>query len=164
MYNIPTGTRIYSIGSEGSTPLTNNTLIIADNFGHIASLQCISGSKLPNIGQWISPDGLDITYSSSDPFDVTAGDSSDPGFIQISVVSGLTFSDLGVYTCQIPDENGNVMSLHVGIYLPAYIGKYIMRVVSFPGGKIEHLVIIERFLRLQHISGMQLSCDIKCSI
>ena len=88
-------------------------------------LQCISGSNSPNVGQWIAPSGQDITYSTSDSFDVELGGMNDPGYVDITLHSGqfITFSDQGMYTCLIPDETGVTCSLLVGIYLPALISK-----------------------------------------
>lgn len=105
--------------------IPNNTVILTDNFGQIPRLQCISGAMQPNVGQWLAPSGMDITFSANDPFDITVGDQSDPGYLDVSLHSGriLTISDQGVYTCSIPDENGTTSSLNVGIYLPALASK-----------------------------------------
>ena len=88
-------------------------------------LQCISGSKLPNVGWWIAPSGLDATDSTNDPFDIVQGNADDPGYVNVSLHSGqfITFSDQGVYTCLIPDETGVNRYVFVGIYLPALISK-----------------------------------------
>ena len=88
-------------------------------------LQCISGSTSPNVGQWIAPSGQDVTYSTSDPFDVELGGVNDPGYVDIALHSGqfITFSDQGIYSCLIPDETGVTRSLLVGIYLPALTSK-----------------------------------------
>ena len=105
--------------------IPNNDVILTDNFGQMPRLQCISGAKQPDVGQWLAPSGMDITLSASDPFDVTVGDQSDPGYLDISLHSGriLTIRDQGVYTCHIPDENGTISSFNVGIYLPALTSK-----------------------------------------
>ena len=88
-------------------------------------LQCISGSTSPSVGQWISPSGQDVTYSTSDSFDVELGGMNDPGYMDIALHSGqfITFSDQGIYSCLIPDETGVTRSLLMGIYLPALISK-----------------------------------------
>ncbi len=101
----------------------NNTILITDNFGLIPNLQCISGSKKPDIGQWITPNGEDIIDSTVDPFEVVIGGTNDPGYLEIVATRALVFAEQGVYTCQIPDETGVTNTLHVGIYLPAYISK-----------------------------------------
>ena len=109
--------------SPGTFP--DNSIIVADNFGQIPQMQCISGSNTPNVGQWVAPNGQDLTNMASDKFDVTVGGSDDPGYVEIAVSSSqvLTLTDQGVYTCSIPDETGVNIPLHVGIYLEAYIGE-----------------------------------------
>ena len=114
---------LFDAGNEGM--IVNNSIVLTDNFGQIPHLQCISGSQSSNVGQWISPTGNDVTYVSTDSFDITLGDSSDPGYIEVSLVAGrsVTFSDQGVYECRIPDEDGILVSLFVGIYLPLLASK-----------------------------------------
>ena len=127
-----TGVTLLS-GSDG--PLENNDVIVADTFGQISSLQCISGLLAPIAGRWIAPDRQDITFSTSDPFAITCGDGDDPGYFEVSLENGqpLTFADQGVYTCQIPDDSGTNVSLHVGIYLPSSTSKYFIAKVKLSG-------------------------------
>ena len=115
---------LFDASSPGIIP--NNDIIVTTNFGQLPRLQCISGSQSAGVGQWITPSGQDNTYQTSNPFDVTVGDESDPGFLEISLHSGqfITYSHQGVYTCQIPDNMGSLVSLHVGIYLPAFVGEF----------------------------------------
>ena len=100
---------------------------MTDNFGQIQNLQCISGSRTPDVGRWIAPNGQDITYSNGDPFEIIIGRANDPGYLEIrqDARRSLRFTDQGIYTCLIPDESGANMSLHVGIYLPAYTSKLL---------------------------------------
>ena len=116
---------MYLFDPDNSGPIPNNSIIVTDNFGQMPRLQCISGSKSPNVGQWIAPSGQDATYRTSDPFDVVMGDENDPGYLDISLHPGqfITFNDQGVYTCHIPDETGVVCSVFVGIYLPTLTSK-----------------------------------------
>ena len=120
------GVQIYLSDAESPGIIPNNDLIVTNNFGQLPSLQCISGSQLASVGQWITPSGQDATYQTSDPFDVIVGDESDPGFLEISLHSGrfITYQDQGVYTCRIPDETGAMVLLHVGLYLPALVGEF----------------------------------------
>ena len=87
-------------------------------------MQCISGSQIPDVGQWIAPDGQDITQNSDDQFEIIAGGINDPGYLDITLATGrsLTHGDQGIYTCRIPDEKGTITELHVGLYLPQFIG------------------------------------------
>lgn len=106
--------------TPGTIP--NNSIILTNDFGQIPRFQCISGSLLPNVGQWVTPSGQDVTLATEDLFDVVAGTEDDPGYLDISLHTGqiLSIHDQGVYTCHIPDETGTVVSFHVGIYIPVF--------------------------------------------
>ena len=104
--------------------LSNNGLIVANNLGQFSPIQCISSSKTPNEGSWISPSGFPI-YN-DDIFDIIVGDENDPGFVQLALKSGrsISFSQQGIYTCTIPDDSGEVVSIHFGLYLPSFASKH----------------------------------------
>ena len=102
--------------SNSTGPLQNNDIIVADSHGEIGELICSSGSNSSNAARWIAPGGEDITTNPSDRFNVTVGGDDNPGFLRVSS-SRLFDSDKGIYSCWIPDETGNVQSLHIGIYL-----------------------------------------------
>ena len=122
------GVQVYLFDDTPGT-IPNNSIILTNNFGQIPHFQCISGSLLPNIGQWISPSGQDITLSTSDPFDIVTGGQNDPGYLDITLHSGqiLSIHDQGVYTCRIPDETGTTTSVYVGIYIPALASMIIFK-------------------------------------
>ena len=126
---------LFDAGSPGIIP--NNDIIVTNNFGQLPRFQCISGSLTAGVGQWISPSGQDATFQSGDPFDVIVGDESDPGYLDVSLHSGqfITYEDQGVYTCQIPDDMGTLVSLHVGIYLPALTSKVPCLLLHYSGTK-----------------------------
>ena len=114
------GVQVYLFDATPGT-IPNNSIILTNDFGQIPRFQCISGSLLPNVGQWIAPSNQDITSAAGSPFNVVPGTQNDPGYLDISLDPGqiLSIHDQGVYTCRIPDETGAVTSLHVGIYIPA---------------------------------------------
>ncbi len=116
---------MYSFDTSNPGIILNNSVILTNNFGQMPRLQCISGSRSPDVGQWIAPSGQDITRSTTDSFDITIGGTSDPGYLDISLHPGqiVTLSDQGVYSCRIPDETGTISSVLVGIYLPALTSK-----------------------------------------
>ena len=103
----------------------NNSMLLANSQGNIGTLECISGSTTPYLGQWISPSGHDITGDTSDPFTVTLGDQNNPGYMHISLVPGRTLSSdsQGVYTCISLDETGTEHQIHVGIYSNGFSSK-----------------------------------------
>ena len=118
------GVALYLVGIG---PVQNNSIIRASITGRFNQLQCISGSSVAGVGQWIAPHGGDINGGPSDPFTIITGDANDPGFTSIELEDGASLAprDQGVYTCVIPDENGNVQYLYVGIYLRGFNSKYI---------------------------------------
>ena len=120
------GVQLYLFDADSPGIIPNNDIIVTNNFGQLPCLQCISGSQTAGVGRWITPSGQDATYQTSDPFDITVGDESDPGFLEISLHSGqfITYDHQGVYTCRIPDDTGAPVSLHVGMYLPAFVGEF----------------------------------------
>ena len=120
------GVQMYVFDDDDPGIIPNNSIILTDNFGQIPRLQCISDTKLQDVGQWLEPSGQDITLSTDDPFDIIIGGQNDPGYLDISLHSGriLNFRDQGVYTCLIPDENGINSSLSVAIYLPGLTSMY----------------------------------------
>ena len=80
---------------------------------------------MANVGRWIAPNGVDLTNSTMDPFDVNIGDEQDPGSLVIQQRSGhiVTRSFQGIYTCIIPDAIGLQNYLHVGIYQNGFNSK-----------------------------------------
>lgn len=84
----------------------------------IGTLQCISGSNTPGVGQWIAPDGQILDPSNTDKFIITVGQEEDPGFLTLSLAPGQFLAEglAGVYTCSIPDETGELRVLSTGIY------------------------------------------------
>lgn len=113
------------IASEGLGPLSNNSFVSVDSNGMLDELQCVSGSKRANVGQWIAPNGQDLTSSNTDPFDIEVGGESNPGSLTIRQGIGQTLTSTfqGIYTCVIPDERGVNRSFHVGIYSYGFSGK-----------------------------------------
>ena len=125
--------QLYLFDTDSPGKIPTDDIIVTNNFGQLPCLQCISGSQSAGVGQWITPSGKDATYQTSDPFDITVGDESDPGFLEISLHSGqfIIYEDQGVYTCRIPDDKGALVSLHVGIYLPAFVSEFLNLFYSY---------------------------------
>lgn len=109
----------------GSGSVENNSIVLASNTGRFGKLFCLSGSLQPHVGAWLAPNGSDITNSTTDRLDVNLGGEDYPGSISMEVEIGYSLgsNDQGVYTCTIPDENGEQQYLHVGIYSYGFNGE-----------------------------------------
>ena len=110
-----------------SNILRNMSALQADATGDIGTIYCHSSSSDSNVGRWISPQGVDITNNFLDPFSIQFRSGSD-------ILSYNTFQLLdstqqpftsaydGVYSCVVPDDQGIMQTLHIGIYSNQYSG------------------------------------------
>ena len=138
---------------EGRGLIYNNSIIRMSATGRFNKLQCISGSKIAGVGQWIAPNGNNITEDNTDLFNITVGDLDDPGFTSIELEDGasLAVEDEGVYTCIIPDENGDIHYLSVGLYGRGFNSKEHIHI---------NLLIISLFsTALPQVRSLQLVID-----
>ena len=101
-------------------PIANNGLIIARSDDRIR-LVCVSNSSQPDVGEIIGLDGNTLTSGSG--WDVNNG-ANLPGFIR-ATNAAFTATDQGIYTCDITDDNGNVMVFNVGLYSTVFNGECI---------------------------------------
>ena len=120
------GVGLYHIQGRSSGPVNNNSIIRSENSGSFGTLLCLSGSRVANVGSWITPHRQDITLSTTDIFAVTVGGNDNPGYMNISLEAGqsLGISQQGVYTCTIPDEREVQHTFHVGIYPSTFSSKF----------------------------------------
>ena len=101
----------------GDRVLPNNSLITTSSHNLIPRFHCLSGSLRSNVGNLIGPLGTDITLMSSDPFNVRHGRGTDPGTLLVfSSSNAMETDDNGIYTYHTPDENGDTVDFHFGIY------------------------------------------------
>ena len=82
---------------------------------------CASNSSQPDVGEITGLDGSTLTSGSG--WDVNNG-ANFPGFIR-ATNTAFTATDQGIYTCTIPDSNGNVMVFNVGLYPRTFNGECI---------------------------------------
>ena len=108
------GAGIYVQSSDGALP--NNSFITTLARDTIPLFRCLSGSSTPYVGQLIDNYGRDITNSDSDPFSVTLGGPSDPGSLLVRSLRPLRHNENGIYTYRTPDERGNIIDFHFGLY------------------------------------------------
>ena len=100
-----------------NNPVSNNSVLLADSDNQIGTIYCASGSHSSGIGQWIGPNGATVMRSGSF-LTVVRGGGHFPSYVglQLRTNQSLSMFDEGIYTCIIPDENGDQQALHVGIY------------------------------------------------
>ena len=101
----------------GDRVLPNNSLITTSSNNLIPRFHCLSGSLRSNVGKLIGPLGIDITFKNSDPFTVRRGRGTDLGTLLVfSSSNAMETDDNGIYTYHTPDENGDTVDFHFGIY------------------------------------------------
>lgn len=85
---------------------------------------------MASIGRWFDPNGLDVSFSPGDLelFNVGFVTRTLHSYTSLEVRSGHNFTadNQGIYTCVIPDEEGNSVTLNVGLYPAAYNGEPII--------------------------------------
>ena len=123
------GIQLVKGSPNGSLP--NNALAISDNpeRGHRLRILCRSDSMSANVGQFIGPNGTNVT--SNGYFSISH---RQPGEIRLENTVGsqnsLTASQQGVYTCRIPLQNGDTRDINVGIYPSGFNSELIAWIQS----------------------------------
>ena len=121
-----------------SNPISNNGLIIYSGSG--IAFECISNASQSGVGNITTPDGTVLlpTGDQSTGFWRLTNPFERPGVVRLVNRSPQQseFSDVGIYTCNIPDSNGTLLSLNVGLYSHNFNSKslfcsvYVMKHVS----------------------------------
>jgi hypothetical protein len=98
--------------------MSNNTGIEANSGHALGTVFCHSAFSQPNIGRWIGPSGEEIPFLGNHIFQVQFHTATFHSYTSITLKEGVQFSsgDEGVYSCIIPDENGDEQTLHFGLY------------------------------------------------
>ena len=125
-----TGTGIYVFEGDPSGPtgtLPNNSFVISrpeDSSGFRFRFVCRSNQT--GVGQILGTGGTSLNSSR---FEVSVSQSYQPGEVRVSNRAGeggqqpITNVQQGVYTCKLPDQNGILADLSVGIYPNSFKGK-----------------------------------------
>ena len=79
-------------------------------------LECVSNSSQPRVGTIITPSGLVMSPDNNTTIWRLNNPFNRHGVLRFRTLRNLTNNDMGVYTCNIPDDNGNSISLNVGLY------------------------------------------------
>ena len=109
------------MAAERSGPIANNGLIVSRSDD--LRVECVSkgavGSITTSGGDTLTPDTATSTLNLTNP-------SMRPGVLRLQSVAAdgpLIASDQGIYTCNIPDDNGTVISFNFGLYPPEFDGE-----------------------------------------
>ena len=104
-------------------PLPNNGIVIARSVafnGNYIRVQCRSGSVDFEVGQFVDLDGTSHDIPGNTGVFSLQRSGTQRGTLQFLNRAGtepvLTDDDNGVYTCCIPDENGTMVDVNIGIY------------------------------------------------
>ena len=116
------------MAAERSGPIANNGLIVSRN--DALRVECVSNSSVAGVGSITTSDGTTLTPDTATSTLSLTNPSMRPGVLRLrSIVEGETTShhlresDQGIYTCNIPDDNGNVISFNFGLYPPEFDGE-----------------------------------------
>ncbi|CAI8007187.1 Tyrosine-protein kinase receptor UFO, partial [Geodia barretti] len=117
--------------------LHNNSGIEANSAHQLGTVYCHSGSNQSNIGRWISPNGEEIPSGGNDMFQIDFYNSTFRSYTSLTLKEGVQFSSEaeGMYSCIIPDENGEEQIRHFGLYDYGYTSDYHYAVVQPIGGQ-----------------------------
>ena len=108
-------------------PIANNGLIVSGDDG--LKLYCVSNSSQSEVGTITASNGVTLSTGANGIWNV-AYPGNRPGFLRLQnrIPSGgpmlLTASTQGIYTCTIPDDEGNDIILNVGLYPNGFNSKY----------------------------------------
>ena len=107
-------------------PIANNELIIALGSGRSLEFECVSNSSQSGVGVITGRNGTTLTEGAAlagggtwkviNPF-------SRPGVLRVRANGVPAAGDQGIYTCTIPDDNGNYIAINVGLYPSGFSGE-----------------------------------------
>ena len=102
-------------------PLANNGVTVSGSEG--LRVQCISNSSLAGVGSITILNGTTLSYGYTDIWSIHYP-SYRPGFVRIANDYGsiITSEHQGIYSCTIPDSNGNEFVFNFGLYPNGFMG------------------------------------------
>ena len=110
-------------------PIANNSLIVSGSDG--LRLYCVSNSSQSGVGTITASNGSTLNFGSTDVWNLV-NLKSRPGFLRLQTPRdssnnpvSLTASDQSIYTCNIPDDNGNDFIFNVGLYPYNFDGTHV---------------------------------------
>ena len=109
-------------------PIANNGLIVSATNG--LKLYCVSNSSQSGVGTITASNGDILNIGYNEDLWRVQNPGNRPGFLRLQnrIPSGgpmlLTISTQGIYTCTLPDDEGNDIILNVGLYPSDFNSKY----------------------------------------
>ena len=111
-----------SSGLEAGSLIANNGMIISGREG--LRLECVSNSSQSGLGTVTTPAGHTLSPGDTTDSWSLSPPSHTPGLLSLITSAPITPSQQGIYTCSLPDSNGNDIELNVGIYLYGFYGEH----------------------------------------
>ena len=110
--------------------IANNGLIVRASDGLV--LDCISNSSQSGVGMITGLDGNTLPIGNTDVWRI-ANPFSRPGVLRLQTISrsSIIAADQGIYTCTIPDSNGNQFIINVGLYTSGFMGESQINLFHF---------------------------------
>ena len=112
-----------------SHPIANNSLIVSASNG--LRSYCVSNSSQSGVGTITASNGSTLNFGSNDVWNLV-NLKSRPGLLRLQTPRdssnnpvSLTPLYQGIYTCTIPDDNGNDFILNVGLYPYNFDGAHV---------------------------------------
>ena len=113
---------VFAAPGYESRPIANNGVIIAGSTSDDRiRFECISNSTQINVGGITGRDGTILSGSGDVRASLSPGNR--PGLIRFRAITNFTASDQGIYTCTIPDANGDNIIINVGLYPNGFNGE-----------------------------------------
>ena len=104
-------------------PIANNSLIMSAS--NKLRLWCVSNSSRSGVGSITTYNEVTLNFDYMGNLWRVHNPDSRPGVLRLQTKQSisLTASDQGIYTCTIPDDNGNDFIFNVGLYSNDFDGK-----------------------------------------
>ena len=115
---------MYGRGIRDRSPIANNGMIISGREG--LGLECVSNSSQSGLGTVTTPAGHTLSPGDTTHSWSLSPPPHTPGLLSLVTSAPITPSQEGIYTCSLPDSNGDDIELNVGIYPSGFYGERVV--------------------------------------